>query len=249
MPFTLAHPIYVYPLKRVAPKYINLTGLILGSMSPDFEYFLRLEPYQTIGHSLLGLFLQAIPISIFFALMFHYVIKAPIAEHLPSTLRLNQRAYSLLSGWGLGSTREWFIFVISVIIGFASHMMIDAFTHANGLFVVHASLLREVFLYNLPVYKMLQYGLSVFGLLLTVGLIVFRLYKSTPDRNCRDVSHKKKCLFWMISLFVSVMVTVIKCLISASENLIGTIVVAPISGFILGVVLASIAVKLRFIRD
>ncbi len=39
MPFTLAHPAAVVFLKN---KKFNFTALILGSMAPDFIYFLNL---------------------------------------------------------------------------------------------------------------------------------------------------------------------------------------------------------------
>ncbi|SEP14833.1 DUF4184 family protein [Paenibacillus sp. OV219] len=58
MPFTFAHPAYALPLKFINPRYLSATGLVLGSMAPDFEYFLTLEPHQTIGHSFSGLFVR-----------------------------------------------------------------------------------------------------------------------------------------------------------------------------------------------
>jgi hypothetical protein len=50
LPFTFAHPSSSFPIKCIKPRYFSLVGLILGSMSPDFEYFIALEPYQIIGH-------------------------------------------------------------------------------------------------------------------------------------------------------------------------------------------------------
>lgn len=59
MPFTISHAIYAIPIRHIMPKYFSVMGLILGSMSPDFEYFIYLEPYVTIGHSIQGLLFQA----------------------------------------------------------------------------------------------------------------------------------------------------------------------------------------------
>jgi hypothetical protein len=42
MPFTFAHPAIVLPLKHLPKRWYSLTGLIIGSMTPDFEYFIRM---------------------------------------------------------------------------------------------------------------------------------------------------------------------------------------------------------------
>ncbi|WP_262496247.1 DUF4184 family protein [Flavobacterium piscis] len=39
MPFTFSHPAIILPLKYLPKNWISLTGLIIGSLTPDFEYF------------------------------------------------------------------------------------------------------------------------------------------------------------------------------------------------------------------
>ncbi|MGO4276969.1 DUF4184 family protein, partial [Paenibacillus sp. TAF58] len=119
----------------MSPRWLSLTGLVLGSMAPDFEYFLALEPHQTIGHSFAGLFLQGIPLCLLFAYLFHTFVKEPLVLHLPSILDINRRGYSLLSSWGLQTLRDWFVYILSVSIGFLSHIALDAFTHESGYIV------------------------------------------------------------------------------------------------------------------
>ena len=41
MPFTFSHPAAVLPLRLLPRHWFSLTGLVIGSMVPDFEYFLR----------------------------------------------------------------------------------------------------------------------------------------------------------------------------------------------------------------
>jgi hypothetical protein len=45
MPFTLAHPAIVVPL---ALQRLILSALIIGSMTPDLEYFIRLSDISHI---------------------------------------------------------------------------------------------------------------------------------------------------------------------------------------------------------
>lgn len=247
MPFTFSHPTYAFPLKYIKPKYFSVTGLILGSMAPDFEYFIMLEPYRSIGHSILGLIIQAIPLSIITAFIFHRLVKEQIVLHLPSIFGLNQRAYNLLGDWKLKNLRDWLIFICSIIIGFISHITIDACTHVSGYFVIYFAFLREVIFYNLPLYKVLQYGLSIFGLIFALVFILIKLFKSNLNlKEAPKVPKNQKLLFWLTVALVSFFVTGLKLIFTSSSNMIGILIVAPISGMVLGILLISfISRKIR----
>ncbi|WP_025026875.1 DUF4184 family protein [Caldalkalibacillus mannanilyticus] len=241
MPFTFSHPIFAFPLKWISPKYLSLTGLVLGSMAPDFEYFLHLEPYGGIGHTVSGLFIQAIPLSILLAYIFHYIVKKSLVVHLPAFCHIDQRAYNLLGEWKLSSLRDWIVFLMSVVIGFISHVTADAFTHAPGYFVLRYAILQEVFLFNLPLFKLLQYGFSILGIIIIAGMVLWILLQTSPSaRNMTSRSVKQKQFYWMVVFASSFLVTMTKLLVTESKNLLGIIVVAPISGFFLGLILASI---------
>ena len=55
MPFTPAHPAIVLPLIR--SRYFSATGLIIGSLSPDFEYFFKMSVDSIYSHSKGGIIL------------------------------------------------------------------------------------------------------------------------------------------------------------------------------------------------
>lgn len=243
MPFTFAHPIFALPFKYVKPKYFSVTGLILGSMSPDFEYFIMLEPYQSIGHSVRGLLLQAIPLCVILAVIFHSIVKESLVLHLPSNYNIDQRAYNTLSRWGLKST-GWIVFIISVIIGFLTHVFIDGFTHFNGYFVERYSPLRDLMIYNLPLYKIFQHSFSVSGLLLLTWMIISSLYRHHETvTTMPTVTTKQKVIFWTSVVVVAIAVTSMKLLFSSSRNIIGILVVSPITGGCLGILLVSIIIR------
>lgn len=248
MPFTFAHPLYAAPLKLVKPGLFSLTGLTLGSMSPDFEYFIALEPYQTIGHSLKGLLFQALPLCVLLALLFHHVVKKPLAEHLPSILGLDGRARRLvrLYPWEMSSGKRWFIFLLSVVIGFFSHLFVDAFTHEHGIVVTKWPLLREEVL-GMPVYKLLQHGLSLLGLL-CIAVFVFavlrRVGAEEPASDTGGAGYRSKIRYWGMAAAVTVITVCVKLLFSSGGNLIGILVVSPITGFLLGLLVASVMSRL-----
>ena len=69
MPVTFAHPAIVLPFYK-KPKFFSMTTLIIGSMSPDFEYFLRMKIKSDMSHTLLGIFYFDLPITLIIALSF-----------------------------------------------------------------------------------------------------------------------------------------------------------------------------------
>lgn len=240
MPFTFAHAAYAFPIKSAAPRLLSRTGLVLGSMAPDFEYFLHLEPHATIGHYAWGYLLHAAPLSVLFAFLFHIVVKRQLALHLPNRYELDKRAYRLLERWSLRSWNDWSVFLVSVAIGFLTHIVLDAFTHQSGYAVLRWSLLSEQVLFGLPLYKCLQHGLSLLGLFIIAITIVLALARTKAGRvEMPTVDSRRKIMFWSSAAFVAALVTVIKLVVSGEGNLLGSLVVAPLSGFCLGLVLTS----------
>lgn len=241
MPFTFAHPTYAFPLKFVSPRWFSATGLALGSMAPDFEYFLALEPHRTIGHSFSGLVVQVIPLCILFAYLIHTFVKESFVLHLPSAFDLNRRAYSLLCKWSLRTLRDWMIYILSVSIGFFSHVAVDAFTHEGGYMVQRLTVLESIVILDLPVYKILQHSLSMIGMTVIVGTIGVALYKTDPYTiEIPLITYKQKMFYWGFAATVAVFLSGCKLLLTPGGNIIGMLVVAPITGFCAGILLVSL---------
>lgn len=247
MPFTFAHPLYAAPLKAIKPKYISLTGIILGSMSPDFEYFIALEPYQSIGHTTLGLLLQAIPLSILFAVLFHYLVKDALAANLPSYFALDARLQNArklsLWEWKLDTLQKWIVFLVSIVIGFYSHVLVDSFTHSSGYFVARIYLLQDNFL-GIRIYKWLQHGLSMLGLIVQAAIIIYWLGRLRPERDGAYVRTSGKLLYWLIVAASAAVTVSAKIVLSSSGNMLGSLIVSSISGMLIGIVIASFAYHL-----
>ncbi|OPA73787.1 hypothetical protein BVG16_27290 [Paenibacillus selenitireducens] len=239
MPFTFAHPLYALPIQWIKPRYVSIAGLVLGSMSPDFEYFLALEPYQLIGHTHKGLLLQALPLCVLIMLLLQIIMK-PVALHLPSIFHLDTKSYALIRYFDVRDVTKWVIFLSSVIIGFYSHIFIDSFTHKTGYFVENSTFLQRSY-FTLPVYKLLQYSLSIMGVLVQMCLIVM-LFMRIPHSALAitKIHWKRKCVYWLIVLITLISLVTLKLIFTSSTNVLGILVVSPISGFLLGIVIASI---------
>jgi len=248
MPFTFAHPLYAYPLKYIKPKYFSLTGLVLGSMAPDFEYFMMLEPYSWIGHSMAGLFFEALPLCTLLALIFHYIVKDALAIHLPSIYHLDERAYYMRGSWSMRGPFAWLIFLGSVAVGFLTHVLIDAFTHVGGYFVTRYPMLREAVVWNIPAYKILQHSFSLLGLIVIGYVILSNLHRSYPNNaqaKAPCATKKQKLQYWIIVVSIALVVTCLKLLMTSSNNWLGILVVAPISGIAVGIIVASVRWKMN----
>jgi hypothetical protein len=164
MPFTLAHPAAAIPLSRVLGRASVLSALIIGSMSPDLVYFLPLGINRAASHSLVGLFWLCVPLGLVSYVLFH-VLWRPLGSYLlPRPLR--GRFPCLPGPSRLPAAPLWAV-LVSLMVGAATHLLWDAFTHEDG-FVVEVfpplrTLLWEVRGYRVFTYKVLQHGSSLIG--------------------------------------------------------------------------------------
>ena len=159
MPVTPAHAALALPLSRAAPA-LPLAPLVIGTLSPDFEYLLRLSPTGRFAHSLLGLVVFCVPVSLLAWGMWHAIVRPAFVRLLPPGMaaRMSEcargapRSVSALAGLG----------ALAAFLGALSHVAWDAFTHANGWAVAYLPVLRGEANLGLPLgvrwYKTLQHA-------------------------------------------------------------------------------------------
>ncbi|MBP7147485.1 MAG: DUF4184 family protein [Acidobacteria bacterium] len=184
MPFTLAHPAAVLPLHPWCRRHLVWSALVIGSVIPDLEYFIRLQPRSAISHTFLGSFVFGIPAGIALLLLWRLALRPAVLSLLPPA---QQRA--LRPPEPLGPSR-WPWVVVSLLLGAWLHLLVDGFTHGNGWAVERVELLRApLFGFEWPLYKLLQYGGSVLGLalLLAAYLAWIRLLPVSPAPGPRRV--------------------------------------------------------------
>lgn len=163
MPFTLAHPAAVLPLRR----YLPLSALVAGSLAPDFEYPLRLAAVSRFSHTPGGILYFCVPVGLLSLWLFHRLIKRPAVLLLPECVRRR-------IGFPLPPFRFWpagrlLVLLLALAVGALTHVAWDSFTHEYGWVVERwPALQANVFTaagHELRLYKVLQYGSSVLGLL------------------------------------------------------------------------------------
>lgn len=174
MPFTPAHAVVSLPfVKRM--RAISVFGLVIGSMAPDFEYFLRLKPASMGGHTITGMFFLNLPLCILLAILYMNVLEDGLIQLLPDFLAKkwprfgrNVRTYALA---------EWLNFIFWTLAGMLTHIGWDAFTHKTGAMVGTIPVLThsvDLMGKDIPVYKMLQHGSTLLGLLSILIYILLR---------------------------------------------------------------------------
>ncbi|MBO0576501.1 DUF4184 family protein [Clostridium botulinum] len=251
MPFTFSHPAIVLPLEKKWNKYFSFTALILGSMSPDFEYFIRFKPMSTIGHGLIGFFLYNLPLCFVLAYLFHKIIKKPLIVHMPKPI--DSRYYNTaLKPWRINSLRQALVFSYSAIIGMITHVFWDSFTHKTGKFVILFEGLRKnivILNYNIPVYKILQHGSTFLGAIFIILYVYSKRNKHINEKKINKIYTKnnREKVFYFTTIFCTGLIVLLVYIfllnISFSIKNIGSFVVPFINGLFIGTVIASIKYK------
>jgi hypothetical protein len=135
MPFPLAHPAAVLPLRRYCPRLLCFPALVLGSVTPDAGYLFGRLHVAEFSHTLLGSLGFCLPVGVLMAVVF-YRLRTPLVEWLPHRYRELFRPLCQQPAPGLLAIG------LSVLIGAWSHLLWDALTHNDGWFVERLPLLQ-----------------------------------------------------------------------------------------------------------
>jgi len=162
MPFTFVHPAAILPLRSMFKKTHGATcALVIGSMSPDFAYFLPFIAGGTNSHSLLGVLYFCLPLSMFFYLLWQY-LAAPIFSP-------NAKGFLSSKGWRV-KLRHAATIALLLSVGALTHVVWDGFTHKSGWVAQRFPAWQSDFLtladYPLTGYRLAQHISTLLGLLL-----------------------------------------------------------------------------------
>src|SRR5688572_11820702 len=235
MPFTAAHPAIILPFIR--SRYFSATGLIIGSMSPDFEYFFKMSVDSIYSHSRAGLFYFDLPVTIILSIVFHQLVKTNLIQNLP--LFFQKRCQETLQFRFLEYLKsKWWIFLYSSLIGAASHLFWDSFTH-NGRFITRqlSSVYENTSVpfdgVNYPLFYVLQQVSTAIGLIIVLLYIVFK--KSFENRALSS----PKITYWLAVFGMAILVLRLRFFIQPSDYNLGNVVVSSITGLLVGILICG----------
>jgi hypothetical protein len=171
LPFTVAHPAAILPLR----KRLIFSALVMGAIAPDLHYFVGLGSDARPSHSLPGAFTISLPSALVALWLFHRVLKLPLISLAPESHQ--QRLARFASPFRFGPPRQFGLILISLLAGIFSHLFWDSFTHGSGFMVRHVALLRimpfEAYGSFRPVYNLLQHLSTVIG----TGVLAVAYYR------------------------------------------------------------------------
>ncbi|ANQ48378.1 DUF4184 family protein [Flammeovirga sp. MY04] len=201
MPIPIAHPMAVLPIFRYS-HILSVSALIIGSMVPDFEHFLELRVSDKTGHTILGVFIYDLPVGIIIYYINKWYLK-PILK-IVSPIRFRQfyhpvKRYTFLQ------------IVLSLLIGIATHFLLDAVTGEEGYFVKDLPyLFTEVQVTSsvrMNIHLIIWIFVSIFGAMNCFWMMFIAFdYKKTVARF--------RLHYWSIQYFVEVfLLTVVICIL------------------------------------
>lgn len=165
MPFTLVHPAVAAPLAR---RGLILSAVAIGSMAPDFEYYLRLSFATRWAHTVAAIPIFTLPASLIGLWVFHNLLKAALIRLLPPAHRRRLACFD--APFTFGPWRHFLLVVLSCLAGIGTHLLFDAFTHEEGYVaqqwpLLHIPLVQTSF-YTMRLCEVLQFSLTFLFLLI-----------------------------------------------------------------------------------
>lgn len=223
MPFPLAHPAAVLPLRRIYPKWLNLTGLVIGSISPDLAYLFGKLRLEQVSHELWGILGFCLPAGLGVTLLL-YLVRPKLIGWWPGTGRFLPPAEvrGPISLIGI---------VLSVLIGAGTHLAWDSFTHASGWVAERLPVLQTtlgiVAGHRIRVCRLLWYASSFAGI--AYAYLVFRSAQWRPAGGSPGAEDRRPRLKWVEACAVGALLLPIELVHDLMPNPRGTLVVAGLS--------------------
>jgi Domain of unknown function (DUF4184) len=244
MPFTPAHPAIVLPF--INKKYFSATALIIGSISPDFEYFFKASVSGVHGHTIWGLFYFDLPVTILFAFVFHQLVKENLIGNLPVYL---QRKFSHTHQFNFKKyfSEHYLVFIYSALIGAGSHIFWDGFTHNGSFFVNYFQVYRNVTVpfqgVDYPLFYALQ-NTSTF-----VGLAIIMTYVFLMPMDKASKPKKPSIAYWFVLVILGSIFFTTRFLLYPGDYDLGNAVVTGISSLILSLCVLGFVKSLKPIQQ
>jgi hypothetical protein len=180
MPLTTSHPAAAIPLARLN---LDLTALVIGSMTPDLVYFIPgCEPLSDFSHTIIGIIVLGIPMGLAALAIFEYLIKFPALTLLPAAHQ--RRMYGVTGAYTFFPAARFLRIAASVLAGALTHIAWDSFTHLDGWVVRRIPAFQStafvLFGSNVQVYKILQHGSTLLGIFVLLYWYIGWYRKAKP---------------------------------------------------------------------
>ena len=241
MPFTFAHPAIVLPSGYLPKRWVSLTGLVVGSLTPDFEYFFRWQVLSVYSHTLAGIFWYDLPVALALTFVFHLLVKKALLKNLPIYFQVRLLKFKNFN-WYSYFKAHFMVVILSTLIGVASHVFWDNFTHEHGFFVEKSAFLSQPIGINkisVPVFKLLQHGSSAAGIL----VILFVINQLPADKSIR---YDYQLKYWLLLVALTSFFIGIRFILGLDIRQWGNVIVSIISAGLLSFCLTPLILNFLY---
>jgi len=223
VPFTFSHPAAVLPLAFIQKKWLSVTGLVIGSITPDFEYFFNMEQDSIYSHTWAGIFWFDLPLALIIVYLYNSLVRKSLIENLPQFLNTRFSRFES-SSRNLNNIKDFAVVVFSLITGITSHIIWDKITHKT------VRLIDEQEHYNA-----FWEANSVIGAVIIAAVIL-----NMP--RGRKTQKSSILFYWLMISIITTSIIYIRFLATTEFRDLG---VSAISGFFIGLVATSVAEQLK----
>ncbi|CAN5591218.1 DUF4184 family protein [soil metagenome] len=238
MPFTFSHPAIVLPLNYISDRWVSLTGLVIGSIVPDFEKFIKMEPGNTFSHTWFGIFWFNLPLAIILTFVFHQVVRNPLINNLPAFFRKRLYRYTNFY-WKQRFKKHYVVVTISIIIGAASHIIWDRLTYEEGYVIQRVPLVLNFFeTFNIYFYNVLDIISSGIG-----AIIIFYTLIQLPPQEIPERKGRVKIKYWFTVLNIFFLIVFFRLLTDLNLNQKWELLYTSISAGLLSLILSPLLLK------
>jgi Domain of unknown function (DUF4184) len=265
VPFTVSHVSAVMPGYRLFSRAHVFSAAVIGSMVPDFGFLLPRDPARVETHSLMALFTFCLPVGLMAYWLTQLLIKPALLEALPDGPYLRLRGSHPSAS--LAHLTTWFKVSTAILLGALTHIAWDEFTHeetrADRMFPFLQDFGPDVAGHRLQLYRWLQFGSSVVGLVVVlIALAVWvrhaQLARTGPSPTRRIAANER--LTWLCLYLLPPLVAVLWAfwrayrtglpgLVRISDQGLGSLAIASIRGAMVSLLCISALLRIRLAAD
>jgi hypothetical protein len=243
VPVTPAHAAAAWPLHRASGR-LPLAALVVGTFAPDLEYVLRLKPVGKFGHSPVGLIMFCVPVTLAVFWAWRTLVLPSLTPLLPAGLR--RAAEAPPRG---RRTDVLPLAIVAALLGAATHIFWDGFTHPNGWGVPLFPVLAEPAPgFDIPWFSLAQFASSVFGVLVVGVWIVLTLRRYPPEARAFALGQRARlagAVLFVLAVSVAVAFANAQVGVRSFSNEAGRAAVGAEAGLALGLVLFALYARSR----
>ncbi len=189
------------------------------------------------SHTYIGLLWFDLPLGIVLTFIFHTIVRNAFINNSPTFFQ--SRLSTFISfDWNNHFRKNWSIVLLSILVGAASHLIWDDFTHEQGFIVQQFSVLRnniKIDNQQVSIFKILQHASTLVGCI-AIAFLVWRLPKG-------GISQKINYTYWIVALCLFAVIIAIKFLMTTNESLYGNIIVTGISAGLVALIVTPLLIQ------